>query len=174
MKMRETLLGPIVLSLLVAMTAALLGGANPVGAQTATTTTTTTTGAVVNTTVVPIGGTVDGKGVESVSISGNLLMTCTMVKDPDFKTPASMRHQIDFSNVTGTGLKSGAVYVIGTEIDIKIRPVVKSDVIEITFPLFATSAGMLTARAGLATIVVMTNGAGTVTSVTATAGTPAF
>lgn len=184
MKMRRTSFSPIVLSLLVAITAALIGGGPPAVAQTTTTTTdtsttssttTTSSAPVVTTTVVPLGGTVDGgPGQESVSISGNVQLTCTMVKDPDFKTPASMRHNIDLANVTGVGVKSGALYVVGGDVDIKIRPATGSDTIQITFPLFLSSAGMMTARQALATFTITTNGSGKVTGVTAVAGTSTF
>jgi len=172
MKMHRALCSLMLLVATGAMTGQSL--AQTTAAAGSTTTTTTATGEVVNVTVVPVSGTVQGgAGVENVVISGNVQMTCVMVKDPDFKTPTSMRHVIDFVGVTGKGAKSGALYVV-PDVDVKIRPMVASDTIQMTFPFFLSTAGMMTARAGLATFTVSANASGKVTGITGTIGTPAF
>ena len=182
MKQRRTLFSPIVVSLVVAVLGGLLASGTSAVAQTATatsatstTTTTTSAGDVVNATVIPLSGIVNGgPGQEDVSISGNAVITCTAVKDPDFKGPTSMRHNIDLTGVTGVGQKSGTLYVVDGNVDIKIRPLAASDTIQITFPLFTVSGGMFTARTGLATFTVTTGPSGKVTGLTAIVGTPAF
>jgi len=125
--------------------------------------------------VIPVSGTIVGKGNdESVAISGNVVVLCTMVNDPTFSQPSSMRQVLDFSAVTGRGVKSGALYSV-PDINIKIRPLQKSDSVQITFPLFLASSGMMTARTGMASFNLSYNaGQGKVTGGTATIGSNTF
>jgi hypothetical protein len=104
--------------------------------------------------VVSLGGTVDGL-LESVAISGHVRIKSIMVPDPDFATPPVVLLTFDFLNVSGRGLKTGSTYSTGGNQNDLIRPLKASDLIQITFPFFTSSAGILSARAGLASFMLM-------------------
>ena len=159
MKMRGPVFARVVLSLLVAMLGGLLGGG---------------TSALADSSVaIAISGTVDGSP-ESVYVSGLAQITSTFVKaDLTFNHPPRVILSFDLHNVSGTGLSTGARYV-GRSRDEVIRPLVASDVVEITFPLQPKGTnGSTAARAGLASFALTFDvNTGALTGGTATVSTP--
>ncbi len=87
---------------------------------------------------VPIAGTVQ-VGAENIALSGRAHIMSTMVTDPDFRGPPSVILSIDLLNVSGVGQTTRARYVARGE-DRVIRLLVPTDLIEITFPVFAASS----------------------------------
>jgi len=75
--------------------------------------------------------------------------------------------------VSGQGLSTGATYVTESQEEV-MRPLVASDQVEITFPLYSEGLGGLTsARAGLASFTLTFDvGTGALTGGTATISTP--
>ena len=122
---------------------------------------------------IPISGTVDGSP-EGVSVSGLAHITSSLVKiDRKYHHAPRVILGFDLRNVSGTGLSTGARYV-GRSRDEVIRPLVASDVVEITFPLQPKGAsGFTAARAGLASFALTFDvNTGAVTGGTATVSTP--
>lgn len=98
---------------------------------------------------IPIGGTVDGFP-ESVALEGLAHVTMSVVRDPDFGGRPAVLLSIDLSNVFGVGLATGDSYVTSGEMSL-IRPLVASDVIEVTFPILPDRPdGALSARPAVA------------------------
>jgi hypothetical protein len=98
--------------------------------------------------VVPVSGTVGG-APELVAFSGNVHIRSTLVRDPDFGKPATVRLAIDLVDVVGRGLSSGAKYVSTAEF-VNSTELHSQGVIELTFPFHPSSPkGHLVARAGL-------------------------
>lgn len=160
MKMRRPWFGRVVLSLLVAMLGGLLGGPSALADSSV---------------AIPISGTVDGSP-ESVYVSGLAQITSTFVKaDLKFNHPAMVMLSIDLHNVTGRGLSTGATYVITNQNEI-MRPLVASDVVQITFPFYPNgSGGFTSARAGVASFTLNFNlTTGALTGGTAAVSTPSF
>ena len=160
MNMRRPVLARVVLSLLVAMLGGLLGG----------------TSALADSSVaVAISGTVDGSP-ESVYLSGLAQITSAFVKtDPKFNHPPRVILTIDLHNVSGRGLATGATYVT-TGQDEMLRRLVASDLIEMTFPFYASGpGGSASARTGLASFRLNFNvTTGALTGGTGTVNTPSF
>jgi len=158
METRRPLLTRGALYLLVAM----LGGvlAAPAGARTA------------SSVAIPISGTVDGLP-EGVTVSGLARITSTLVKtDAKFHHPPRVILDFDLHHVSGTGISTGTHYVTRSR-DELLRPLVASDVIEVTFPLQPSGPkGFTAARAGLASFTLsfdvntgaLTGGTGTVST----------
>jgi len=80
-----------------------------------------------------------------------------VVQDPDFGTPPVVRLSIDFSHVAGVGTKTGTKYVTSGGQDL-IRPLVATDVIDVTFAIVPSSAtGAARARQALASFTLNYN-----------------
>jgi len=159
MEMRRSVFTRIVISLLVVMLGGLLGDCRPARAGSSV--------------AVPIFGTVDGTP-ESVYVSGVAQITSKLMKtSAKFNHPRSVMLSIDLHNVSGQGLSTGATYVTESQEEV-LRPLVASDQVEITFPLYSEGLGGLTsARAGLASFTLTFDvGTGALTGGTATISTP--
>ena len=159
METRRPLLARWALCLLAAMLGGLLGG--------------TTAALAASSVAIPISGTVDGSP-EGVSVSGLAHIHSSLVKiDRKFHHAPRVILAFDLHNVSGTGLSTGARYV-GRSRDEVIRPLVASDVVEITFPLQPKgTSGSTAARAGLASFALTFDvNSGAVTGGTATVSTP--
>jgi hypothetical protein len=160
MKMRQALLTPVALSVLLAL------AGTPAGAQDATASAgitdaslstvesfeTSTALARSSAVAVPIRGIVSGKP-ESVAFSGRAQITSRLVKDPDFGRP-SLLVKFDFSGVSGVGSSTNASYVIQGE-DRTQRRLAASHQFEVTFPFMqSSSTNLLSARPGVAYFAV--------------------
>ena len=159
MKTRRPLFA-VVLSLLVGIIGGLVGGSSPALAVVS----------IASSGTAPIlyAGMVDG-APEKVFLVGVVQIGMVVVRDPDFDTPPSVRLSIDFSNVTGVGLKTGTKYVTsgGQEL---VRPLVATDVVDVTFAFFPRGAtGFTRARQALASFTLNYN-LRTETFVSGTAG----
>jgi hypothetical protein len=145
MKIRQALLNPIALSVLLALAGA------PAGAQDAATSAATTSGTSATSEglsemLVPIEGSVSGS--ETVRFSGQALIKSRLVKDPDFGNNAVLL-SFDFSSVSGAG-RGKTTYVIPTK-DLVKRRLAVSHQVDLTFPFMRTgSTDMFSARSGVA------------------------
>ena len=91
-----------------------------------------------------------------VGIIGGLV-GMVVVRDPDVDAPPSVRLSIDFSNVTGVGLKTGTKYVTSGEQEL-VRPLVATDVVDVTFAFFPRGAtGFTRDRQALASFTLNYN-----------------
>lgn len=88
-----------------------------------------------NTTTVAYSATVHGQP-EDVQLSGSVLISTLVVRDPDFGRPPKVIVTVDFSNVTGQGLSTKTKYVAGGN-QVLTRPLVSPDVIRVVFPFYA-------------------------------------
>lgn len=157
------LLCVVVLSLLAVIAAGLVGGSSSAVAATSIASSSTTT--------VSYSGTVHGKP-EDVYLSGTVEILTVVVRDPDFGKPPSVIVSIDFSNVTGEGLKTGTKYVAGGN-QVLTRRLVNPDVVKVTFPFYPRGTdGTIGARSALATFTLNYDTA-TLTSTGAAASTTA-
>ena len=158
MKTRRPLFTAVVLSLSVGIAGGLAGGSSPAHAIVSI--------AASGTNTILYAGTVNGPP-ESVFLAGLAQLTFVVVRDPDLGKPPAVRLDIDLSNVFGVGLSTGRTYVTSGGQSL-IRPLVATDVVEITFPFFPTgSGGFALARQALASFTITYNVAtGSVTSVT--------
>ena len=152
----------VVLSLLVVSVGGLVGGSRPALAVVSK--------SPLGTTAVSYAGTVHGQP-ENVFLSGLVLITRTVVRDPDFGQPAVVVYSIDFSNVTGQGQKTGQPYVTSGN-QVLIRPLVATDVVDVIFDFFPSGGSILAARQALASFTfnyntVSGSPTGTTTSSTA-------
>jgi hypothetical protein len=131
MKRRRLLFARVVLLLLVAIVGGVVGASSPA------------LGVVSipfsGTTVIPYSGTLDGLP-EGVFLFGLVQVSMNVVNDPDFGQPPIVVLSFDLGNVFGVGLMSGAKYVTSGGQTL-IRPLVASDVVEITFPIMPSRAG---------------------------------
>src|SRR5437667_76769 len=111
---------------------------------------------------------------ERVYVSGVAQITSRLMKTgAKFNHPRSVMLSIDLHSVSGQGLSTGATYVTESQEEV-LRPLVASDQVEITFPLYSEGLGGLTsARAGLASFTLTFDvGTGALTGGTATISTP--
>ena len=135
----------VVLSLLAVIAGSLAGGESPAVAVVSI--------ASSNTMTVSYSGTVSGQP-EDVYLSGLVQISTVVVRDPDFGTPPKVRVSIDFSNVTGQGLRTGTKYVAGGN-QVLIRPLVRSDVVDVVFPFYPSgTTGTTRARSALASFTL--------------------
>jgi hypothetical protein len=119
---------------------------------------------------VPISGTVDG-GPESVSLSGSLQIASTLVADTTVTT-RKVRLTIELVNGSGTGLTSGAKYVMTGE-DRLLRPLALSDHVDLMFPFFRATEGARSARSAMASVTLKFDLlTGSLTGATATVSSP--
>ena len=116
----------VVLSLLVMVVGGLVGGESPAGAVVSIASSSTTT--------IAYSGTVHGLP-EDVYLSGLVQISTVVVRDPDFGKPPKVIVTIDFSNVTGQGLRTGTKYVAGGN-QVLTRPLVNPDVVDVVFPFY--------------------------------------
>jgi hypothetical protein len=177
MKMRQALLTPVALSVLLALAGA------PASAQDATTTDTslttletsdTSTALATSSAVgVSIKGIVSGKP-ESVAFSGQAQIKSRLVRDPDFNRP-SLLLTIDLGSVSGVGSSTSATYVIPAK-ELVQRGLAASQLVEITFPFLKSSSTDLTsARSGVASFALDFNvDTGEVTNARAKISSPNF
>jgi len=151
----------VVLSLLVVI----VGGKGPAGAVVSI--------ASSSTTAVAYSGTVHGLP-EDVYLSGLVQISTVVVRDPDFGRPPTVIVSIDFSNVTGQGLKTGTKYVAGGN-QVLTRPLVSTDVVNVIFPFYPRgTTGTTGARSALASFTLnynTTTGTATGASASPTADT---
>jgi hypothetical protein len=102
------------------------------------------------TTVIPYSGTVEG-APEPVFLTGSIVVTTRVVRDPDFGTPPRVLYDFDLINVVGKGLRSGVRYT-APQGDRLVRPLAATDRVEITFPIVPNrTGGILSARQAVAT-----------------------
>src|SRR5262249_34138779 len=147
MKTRRRLFA-VALVLLVGSIAGLVGGSSPAFAVVSI--------VCSGTTRIPYGGMVRG-AAEPVFLVGFVQFEMVVVNDPDFSTTPTVRLSIDFSNVTGVGLKTGTKYVTsgGQEL---VRPLVATDMVDVTFAIFPSgAAGFTRARPALASFTLKYN-----------------
>jgi hypothetical protein len=159
MEIRRPVFARIVISLLVVILGGLLGDARPAIADSSV--------------AVAIFGTVDG-APEGVYVSGVAQISSRVMKtNPKFDHPRSVMLSIDLHNVSGQGLSTGATYVTESQEEV-MRPLVASDRVEVTFPLYSEGLGGVTsARAGLASFTLTFDvGTGALTGGTAMISTP--
>ena len=133
---------------------------------------TTTAALAASSVAIPISGTVDGLP-ERVSVSGRARITSTLVKtDPKYHHPPRVILGFDLDKMSGRGVSTGTRYVTRSR-DEMLRPLVASDVVEITFPLQPRVAkGFTAARAALASFTLnfdvntgaLTGGTGTIST----------
>jgi hypothetical protein len=108
------------------------------------------------TTTILYGGLVRG-APEPVLLGGFVQFEMVVVRDPDFGTPTVVRLSIDFSHVAGIGTKTGTRYVTSGGQDL-IRPLVATDVVDVTFAIFPSGAtGFTSARPALASFTLNYN-----------------
>jgi hypothetical protein len=163
----KKLLRAALLGRCVASATAALFWAGPASAQTAETTSGTTstqifsstsaspTGTFKKTTTrtsVSVNGVVTGSP-ESVSFSGKVPVTATVVTDPDFGNPPTTVLTVDLSALSGTGKSTRAAYVVGGN-GIVERPLAAADTVTITFPFYRSDANASSARAGTASFAL--------------------
>jgi hypothetical protein len=147
MKTRRPLFA-VVLSLLVGIIGSLVGGSRPALAVVSIVSAGTTT--------IPYGGMVRG-APEPVFLVGFVQIDMVVVEDPDFGTPPVVRLSIDFSNVSGVGVKTGTRYVTSGGQDL-VRPLVATDVVDVTFAIYPSgAAGFTRARPALASFTLKYN-----------------
>ncbi len=141
MKNDQRLSNVVVLSLLSASLA--LMAARPAQAQT------------VSTITLPVSGTVSAvkSGLnETVTFSGPLVVTATVVTDPALGPSAVVA--IDGRGVKGTGNKTKTIYLNECEANLT-RPFGATDVIQLTFAFFQDAPGSyLTSKTGLVTLTL--------------------
>jgi len=159
MKTRRPLFTAVVLSLMVGIAGGLAGGSSPAHAIVSI------ASSGMNT--ILYAGTVNGPP-ESVFLAGLAQIRFVVVRDPDFGKPPAVRLDIDLSNVFGVGLTTGTRYVTSGRQNL-IRPLVATDVVDITFPFFPSGpGGFALARQALASFTVTYDvSTGRVTSATA-------
>jgi hypothetical protein len=134
----------VVLSLLVVI-GGLAGGENPAGAVVSIASSSTTS--------VSYSGTVHGQP-EDVYLSGLVQISTVVVRDPDFGKPPTVIVTIDFSNVTGQGLRTGTRYVAAGN-QVLSRPLVNPDVVDVVFPIYPRGTiGTSGARSALASFTL--------------------
>jgi hypothetical protein len=145
MKRRRPLFALVVVSLLIVMTGELAAGSSPALAIVSI--------ASSGTTVIPYSGTLDGLP-ESVFLFGLAQITMRVVRDPDFGQPPVVVLSIDLGNVFGVGVATGASYVTSGRQEL-IRPLVASDLVEITFAVIPNRpGGALAARQAVASFTL--------------------
>jgi len=131
---------------------------------------------VTTTVLIPISGTVTGQP-ENVGFSGQAQVSSDLVLDASkFQQPPAVFLTVDLSNVSGTGLSTGAKYVAGGKGSPVIRQLVGTDTVEITFPVFrSTATGMSATRWGVASFVLNFDlSTGALTSGSGSIATPSF
>lgn len=145
------------LVLVVGLAAGLVGGSSPAHAVVAI--------AYSGSSTIAYSGTVDGPP-ESVFLSGLVQIAFVVARDPDFGKRPSVLLDIDFGNVSGVGLRTGTRYVTSGGQHL-IRPLVATDVVDVTFPFFPSGpGGSALARQALASFTITYDVAtGRVTSV---------
>jgi hypothetical protein len=148
MKMRQALLTPVAVSILLGLAGA------PAGAQDATTSITSLSAPVATSSLtttsasaVLIGGIVSGQP-ESVLFLGKAKIDSRLVQDPDFGRPVLLL-TIDLSSVSGVGSSTKAKYVIPSQENVQ-RHLAPSHRVEITFPFMKSGSDGSSARTGVA------------------------
>jgi hypothetical protein len=155
-KLRQLLVSPTFLTLLLGVVVMLALSGPSVQAQTATdTTTTTAVDAPVDSTVTIAakGSVSDPNG--SFSVTGNVPITCRRVIDTTSATsPSLVLLDLDLSQLKGTSgstKESLKTYVTGGNHAEEIRPLQASDTIIFSSPYYDSTKGPLTARTMLVT-----------------------
>lgn len=116
-------------------------------------TTATLAAPITSSITIPIAGTVNG-ATESIALSGTAQIASTFVLDTLLVEPPRELISIKLVNVSGVGLLTTARYVV-TGQNVLLRPLVSSDLIEITFPLYRdTPGGASQARSVLASFTL--------------------
>jgi len=115
---------------------------------------------------------------ENISVSGKVAIESTIALDPIFLTPPTVLLRIRFVNVTGKGVSTGRIYTTGANEGQIIRPLpavptVTDDFITVTFPLWDSASGMLSARQGVASLALKySKNSGDLAGGTASVSTP--
>jgi hypothetical protein len=127
----------------------------PVSAQTtisASTTTATSTSSTTTTTstsaLVSVKGALIGTP-ENVNFSGQAQVKANVVTDPDFGSQPTVVLSIDMSNVTGVGASTGKKYVVSAQETLN-RRLNATDLVQVTFPFYASGGSPLASRVGSA------------------------
>jgi hypothetical protein len=122
------------------------------------------------TVTIPIAGIVDGQP-ESVSLSGNLLIENTLLRDATLTVPKE-RLTFKLVNVSGVGMTSDQHYIATGE-DRLVRTLAVTDHLDLIFPFYRQSDGPQSARSAMASITLRFDlVTGAVTGATATFAAP--
>jgi hypothetical protein len=123
--------------------------------------------------LVPVRGIVSGSP-ESVSFSGNAMVSSRLAPDPDFNRPRVVL-TLDLTGVIGVGSTSGAKYAVSAT-EVTHRGVAASHKVEFPFPFKASvSSSAATARTGVASFVLDFDvNTGAVTGASASVSSPNF
>ena len=111
--------------------------------STSSTTTTTSTSALVM-----VKGAVIG-APENVNFSGQAQVKANVVTDPDFGAQPTVVLSIDLTGVTGIGASTGKKYVISGQENMN-RRLNAADLVQITFPFYASGGSPASSRVGAA------------------------
>lgn len=129
---------------------------------------------VVSSMTVPLSGRATTRG-EAVTINGTARIRTTTVPDLDWRTTPTVIVTIEFLSLTAVGAPSGGRYTVEETIQ-KLRKLVPSDRLEVTFPI--TRAGtpdLTTSMVGLASFTLgYDTNTGRLTSATGTVGTSPY
>ena len=90
---------------------------------------------------------------EPVIFTGQASISGKVVHDTVFGAPPVLEISVDFSQISGKGLRSGKTYLVSSQV-ILHRPLIAFDPIEVSFPFFA-DGDMLSARSALAHFSVL-------------------
>jgi hypothetical protein len=112
---------------------------------------------------------------ESVSFANaNIQIDSTIARDPNPAIPPQVIVNITFLKAAGVGVTSATKYTADYRVT-KIRPLVGTDVIAVTFPFSQDKPqGYLEARAGLATFTLTFDANGVITGASGAIGTNAL
>jgi hypothetical protein len=124
-----------------------------------------------NVTTVPLAGIVSGSP-ESVSFSGQAVVSSRLVPDPDFGRPSLMLN-IDLSGVSGVGSSTKSVYTVSSQ-EVVQRRVAGSHVVVLVFP-FSKTTGATVVRSGVVSLDLDFDiNTGAVTNASGNVDTPRF
>lgn len=157
-KLRQLLVSPTFLTLLLGVVVMLALSGPSVQAQTTQTTDTTATTAVdapvdSSVTIAAKGTVSDPNG--SFTVTGNVIVTCRRVIDTTSATsPSLVLLDLDFSQLKGTSGSTKTTlktYVTGGNHAEEIRPLQASDTVVVTSPYYESTKTVLSARSMLVT-----------------------
>jgi hypothetical protein len=121
-------------------------------------------------TLVPVSGIVSGSP-ESVSFSGEAVISSRLVPDPDFGR-AALLLVIDLSGISGVGASTRMKYEVATREKVQ-RRVAPSHTVQVSFPFITTGATVVGSGVASFALDIDVN-TGAVTSATASVSAPGF